>query len=209
MAAEEKAPKADAPETPKASGTKKIVMIAGIAGGVLILNVVGLVFLFKSIGKTPSEAEARENPVAETHDQVETPDEKTVEVSIANQFECSHTNTGRQYIIRMTIFAAVPKNLVKEKSGEKEKKEAEKEGKAAGDEGIQAEIERHLATIKDRMRTVIASADASTLCLARSEKPDYGLSTLRRQFKTILDDVLGKGKVKDVLISDYMPSPMD
>ena len=66
-----------------------------------------------------------------------------------------------------------------------------------------------MATIKDRMRTIIASADPSTLCLARSEKPDYGLSTLRRQFKTILDEVLGKGKVKDVMISDYMYNPID
>ncbi|MFA5865095.1 MAG: hypothetical protein WC975_10470 [Phycisphaerae bacterium] len=185
----------------------KMMMIAGIIAGILVLEGAIVFVAVKMIGKGPAEAVGIENPAHPRKDRAENTNEQTEEIVIANQFECPHTNTGRLYVIRMTIYASVPKILIgsgAEPKGEKEGKEGENP-----DTGIQKEIEKRIASIKDRMRTVIASADASTLCLARSEKPDYGLSTLRRQFKTILDDVLGKGKVKDVLISDYMPTPVD
>jgi len=59
------------------------------------------------------------------------------------------------------------------------------------------------------MRTIIAGADAGALGLARTDKPDYGLSTLRRQFKGVLEELIGKGKIQDVLIAHYMPTPID
>lgn len=210
MAPEEKPKKDEAPDGGKKAG--KTVMIAGIAGGVVVVAAVVLTIVaVKAINKGPAEAAAGASVHAHPDEPVENPDEKTVEVLIANQFECSHTNTGRQYVIRMTIYAAVPQGLVKAAEGGHGKEEGHGHGKKLEAEvsGIQVDIGKNIASIKDRMRTVIASADASTLCLARSEKPDYALSTLRRQFKTILDDVLGKGKVKDVLIADYMPTPMD
>ncbi len=196
----------------------KMMMIGGIVAGILVLEGAFVFVVVKMVNKGPAEAVGVETasveiPKKEVH---EDPNEGTGEIVIANQFECPHTNTGRLYVIRMTVYAAVPKSLLGEGEGKKEgekkkeeKKKEEKKGEGAEEEGIQVEIEKHIATIKDRMRTIIAGADPGTLCLARSEKPDYGLSTLRRQIKTILDDVLGKGKVKDVLISDYMPTPMD
>ncbi len=212
MAEEQTQKEAAASDAPKKSN--KMKMIGGIVAGVLVLEG-ALLFLFFKMNKGPGEAVGNEMSVESPKKEgTEAAPDPTEEVVIANQFECPHTNTGRLYVIRMTIYAAVPKSLVgegakKEEKKEEKKKEGEEKGEGASGEGIQVEIEKHIATIKDRMRTVIAGADPSTLCLARSEKPDYGLSTLRRQFKTILDEVLGKGKVKDVLISDYMPTPVD
>jgi flagellar basal body-associated protein FliL len=191
----------DMPKKPK-----KLVIIIGIVAGILVLEGAGILIAVKLFNRGPAEAVGIEIPDPAHQTEEIDPSEETVELKIA-QLECPHTNTGRLYVLRMTVYANIPKNLVVSEKAE----EGEGEGKKSegGPSGIQLEIEGRIATIKDRMRTVVASADPGTLCLARSEKPDYGLSTLRRQFKTILDEVLGKGKVKDVLISDYMPTPVD
>jgi len=212
MAGEEVAQKEAAPVTNK--GSKKMMIIGGIVAGVLLVEGAGIFLAVKMLNKGPAEAVGFEAPEKESqHEEAVDPNEKTEEVIIANQFECPHTNTGRLYVIRMTVYATVPASLVgggaPKEGGKSEGHGEAKEGEAKTGGGITEEVAKNIATIKDRMRTVIAGADASTLCLARSEKPDYGLSTLRRQFKTILDEVLGKGKVKDVLVSDYMPTPMD
>jgi flagellar basal body-associated protein FliL len=187
---------------------KKFLMIGMIAGIPILLGA-GVFLGVKVLSKGPADAVAVSIPNPAQQPEEEHANSDTVELKISN-LECPHTNTGRLFVIRMTVYASVPKNLMgaatSEGEGEGEKK---KEGAEAQATGIEVEIESRMATIKDRMRTIIASSDPSTLCLARSEKPDYGLSTLRRQFKTILDEVLGKGKVKDVMISDYMYNPVD
>jgi flagellar basal body-associated protein FliL len=201
-------PQAAAPKEPAAEAPKKknkLVLIIGIVAAVLVMEGAGFFVAVKLFSHGPAEAVGVEIPPP-AQQQEEKPIDETAELKIA-VLECPHTNTGRFYIINMTVFAAVPKNLLESPDAKKEGGEGEK--KEAGPTGIEAEILARLATIKDRMRTVVASADPSTLCLARSDKPDYGLSTLRRQFKSILDEVLGKGKVKDVMISDYMPTPVD
>ncbi len=208
MPEEKPASKEPLPESPKGKG--KLPLIAGIVAGVLVLWGAGIFIAVKAF-KGPAEAAGIEIPEKHAAEPADNPGAETVEIKIAN-LECPHTNTGRLYVVRMTVVAAVSKDLVASAGeGEGHGKEAkEGEGKeSAGKCDIAKDIEDHIAQIKDRMRTIVASADPGTLCLARSEKPDYGLSTLRRQFKSILDEVLGKGKVRDVLISDYMPTPVD
>ena len=207
MAGEEKLTKEET-SAPEKKLSKKTT-IAGIVTGFLVLELAIFFVGFKIFSKGPAEALGLERYDNVSKIQTENPEHDTQEVLIAN-LECPHTNTGRLYVIRMTIYASVPKELMK-----KTKEEGGHGGgygsksSALESTGVQSEIEKRIATIKDRMRTVIASSDAGTLCLGRSEKSDYGLSTLRRQFKTILDEVIGKGKVKDVLISDYMQTPID
>jgi flagellar basal body-associated protein FliL len=188
----------------------KLVMIIGIVAGILILEGAGIFVAVKLFNNGPAEAVGIEIPDPNHEKHAIDSSEETVEMEIA-RLECPHTNTGRLYVIRMTVVANVPKNLTHAAQGD-EGGGGGHGSKSAGkgnSTGIEAEIRGRLASIKDRMRTIVASADPGTLCLARSDKPDYGLSTLRRQFKTVLDDILGKGKVKDVLISDYMPTPID
>jgi len=188
-----------------AKKSNKMVMIAGAAVGVLLLEAVGIFVAVKLVGKEPAETVAQELQQEQHEALVDHSKEATGEVLVA-KLECPHTNTGRLYVISMTVYATVPKSMIKEESsgGEHGSESEESSG-----QDIKKMIEENIATIKDRMRTVVASADTGTLCLARSEKPDYGLTTLRRQFKAILDDVLGKDIVQNVLISDYMPRPMD
>ncbi len=191
---------------PEAGAKKpnKMIMIAGAAAGVLLLEAVGIFVAVKLVGKEPAETVAQELQQEQSEALVDHSKEATAEVLVA-KLECPHTNTGRLYVISMTVYATVPKSMIKEESSNGEHSSED----SSDQQDIKKLIQENIATIKDRMRTVIASADTGTLCLARSEKPDYGLTTLRRQFKAILDDVLGKGIVRNVLISDYMPRPMD
>lgn len=205
---EELAQKETTAQPPKKN--KKVLMISMIAGIPILLGA-GVFLGVKVLGKGPADAVAAAIPEPAPQPENDHADSETVELKISN-LECPHTNTGRLFVIRMTVYASVPKKLLEDHAAEGEgggHGEKKAETKDAMPTGIQLDIENRMASIKDRMRTIIASADPSTLCLARSEKPDYGLSTLRRQFKTVLDEVLGKGKVKDVMISDYMYNPID
>ncbi|NLE28322.1 MAG: flagellar basal body-associated FliL family protein [Phycisphaerae bacterium] len=191
-----------------ANKNKKVLMI-GLIAGIPILLGVGIFLGVKILGKGPADAVALAIPDPAVQPEDEHADNDTVELRISN-IECPHTNTGRLFVIRMTVYATVPQKLVgADSSDQASGGHGDKKSDSAAQPGVEKEIENRMATIKDRMRTIIAGADPSTLCLARSEKPDYGLSTLRRQFKTVLDEVLGKGKVKDVMISDYMYNPID
>ncbi len=189
-----------------AKKSNKVMIIAGAAAGVLLLEALGIFIAVKLVSKGPAETIAQELDQEQHETLVDHSKEETGEVLVA-KIECPHTNTGRLYMISMTVYATVPKSMIKEE-GDGEGHGGEESEESSGAD-IRKMIDAKIAEIKDRMRTVVASADTSTLCLARSEKPDYGLTTLRRQFKAILDDLLGKGIVQDVLISDYMPRPMD
>lgn len=190
-----------------AKRSNKMILIGGIVFGVLLLEGVGIFLAVKLISKGPAEVVAEELASSEKKAGIDGHKEDQYAEVFITRLESPHTSTGRLYVISMTVYATVPKSLL-------ETEHAEGGGHGGGDKesevsGIEKLIQDNIATIKDRMRTVVASADASTLGLARAEKPDYGLVTLRRQFKAILDDVLGKDVVKDVLIADYMPNPLD
>jgi len=189
---------------PPAPGKKKTVMILAIVLAVLAVQGGLVLVLVKGLGKTPAQAAGVE--VAGDHP-AEPAKEENQEIQIA-RLEFPHTSTGRSYVIRMTVYATVPKHINEPPAAKGEgRSEGAKKGEGRG--VIETEIQNHIATIKDKMRTIVASADPATLCLVKAAKPDYGLSALRRQFKTVLEEVVGKDKIKQVLISDYMPTPMD
>jgi len=189
--------------TPKKSN--KLVLGGGIVGGMLVFMVVGVFVGIKIFGQSPTEAMGIE--IVEQHGEGEHPEsQETAEIPIA-KIRCPHTNTNRLYVIEMEVHALVPKHLLG--GGEGEGGGHGGHGGEAAGGGIEEEIKHHEATIRDRMRTIIAGADAGALGLARTDKPDYGLSTLRRQFKGVLEELIGKGNIQDVLIAHYMPTPID
>lgn len=59
-------------------------------------------------------------------------------------------------------------------------------------------IERHKATIRDRLRTIVAEAEPRYFS-------ETQLTTLKGRIQAMLDSVVGEGLVKEVLISDCMP----
>jgi len=192
-----------APDEQTAKKGNKLIVIVAVVAGLLIFQGVGVLIAVKLMNRSPLDAAGIELPdTEEDHESTGQETEETAELLIAN-LQCPHTSTGRSYVIRMTVYAIVPAHLL---TGHGEQgSHGEGEGPQAGD--LKALLKKNEATIKHRMRTIIASSDAGTLCLTNMEKPDFALSTLRRHFKKVLEDVLGKDKVKDVLIPDYMPSP--
>lgn len=189
--------------------SKKPVMIAGIIGGMVVVQAIGAFVVFKLVSNNgPLEAAGIVMPDGHGDQAHEDEGKDTAELLIA-KLQCPHTNTGKLYVIMMTVYATVPKHLLghKEEAGGGHGSSA-KDGESEP-HGIEAVLKENEATIKHRMRTIIASSDPGTLCLVRSEKPDSGLLTLRRQFKSVLEEVVGKGKIKDVLIPDYMPRPIE
>lgn len=67
---------------------------------------------------------------------------------------------------------------------------------------VEVRRDERRALIQDEFRTLVAKADPQHL-----QEPD--LETLRRQFKATLDEVLGEGLVKRVLIPSCCPYPVD
>lgn len=203
------------PAAPKKSS--KLMLIGGAVAGFVTIQAVVIFIILKSLNQGPLDAagvEIEDQKTAAEQKHEETASKETAEVLIA-KLDCPHTSTGRLYMIRMSVYATVPANMAPAggaAAGGGGHGEAPKEEKAEGEShgpNVGELIEKYSATIRHQMRTIIAAADPGTLCLTRAEKPDYGLLTLRRQFKSVLDEVFGKGIVKDVLISDYMPRPVD
>jgi len=185
---------------------KKITLVAGLVLGVLLLEGVGVFLAVRMLGGGPSETVAQ---IMEEADPQHSEEDLQTEQILVTKLECPHTSTGRLYVISMSVYAVVPKS-----SGEGDGDGRNVLGAGHGEEGeshggIVGKIEENLAIIKDRMGTIVARADASTLCLPGAQKPDFGRATLKRQFKAVLEEVCGKGKIKEVLIPDYMPTPLD
>lgn len=168
----------------------KAVVIVSVIGGMLLVQCVVLIGVVKVMSKGPAEASAIE--IDKQIHGTDAANGQFEEVWIT-KLQCPYTGTGQSYLISMDVYASVPKRLLK--------------GSGKDSDGLKADIERHMPVIKDRMRTIVASADHGTLYLGHAERPDYGLSTLKRQFKTVLEDVLGKGTVKDIHIPEYMQTP--
>jgi hypothetical protein len=201
--------------SPAPKKSSKLMLIGGAIAGFVTVQVVVLFVVLKALNQGPLEAAGVEiedpQAAAASHD-AEHGSKETAEVLIA-KLDCPHTSTGRLYMIRMSVYATVPANMAPAPAaaaggGGHGAPAPAAEGESHGPDVGQL-IEKYSATIRHQMRTIIAAADPGTLCLTRAEKPDYGLLTLRRQFKSVLDEVFGKGIVKDVLISDYMPRPVD
>ena len=70
---------------------------------------------------------------------------------------------------------------------------------------VKKQIADRDALIKDRVRTIIAQLDPEKL--GGGSEP--GLETLRRQVKFQLDDILGDGKVDEVLVPRCIPFRTD
>jgi len=65
---------------------------------------------------------------------------------------------------------------------------------------VSSAITEREATIKDRIRTIIAQSDPDKLNGA-----EPGLETLRRQVKFQLDEILGEGMIEQVLVPRCIP----
>lgn len=100
------------------------------------------------------------------------------------EFKAPNRQDGRTFLYDVSIFAVV-KGEFKEK--------------------VEAKIKDRGATIKDRIRTIIAQSVPEKL--GGGSEP--GLETLRRQVKFQLDEVVGDGMIEEVIIPRCIPYRQD
>jgi flagellar basal body-associated protein FliL len=170
--------------------------IAGVAKstpvllGAVMLVEAGILFAgFKFLGGGPSPVEGAElvaDPHA-AHGGSESPDrpnpKRRVELAVLD-FKAPNKLTGRTFLYDVSIYL-VTRNEHKEK--------------------VRQTISEREATIKDRIRTIIAQSDPDKL--GGGSEP--GLETLRRQVKYQLDEILGEGMIDEILIPRCIPYRAD
>lgn len=107
-----------------------------------------------------------------------------VEVSVL-EFKAPNKLTGRTFLYDVSICIVI---------------------RAENKEKVKAAIESREATIKDRVRTIIAQSDPEKL--GGGSEP--GLETLRRQVKCQLDEIIGgEGMIEEVLVPRCIPFRAD
>lgn len=104
---------------------------------------------------------------------------KLVELSVL-EFKAPNKQTGRTFLYDVHLYVST---------------------KVEHKDRVEAIIKEREATIKDRVRTIIAQSDPEKL----GGGTEPGLETLRRQVKFQLDDLIGEGLIEEVLIPRCIP----
>lgn len=108
---------------------------------------------------------------------------RKVELPVAD-FRAPNKQSGRTFLYDVSIFISV---------------------RADAEDKAKAILTDRAATIKDRIRTIIAQSDPEKL--GGGSEP--GLETLRRQIKYQLDEMIGDGVIDEVLVPRCIPFPVN
>ena len=169
-------------------GAVKLVKSTPVLLGAVMLLEAGVLFAgFKFLGGGPAPVEGAElmgdptAPGAQTGDKPNP--KKRVELSVLD-FKAPNKLTGRTFLYDVSIYLVT---------------RDEHKGK------VQQTIAEREATIKDRIRTIVAQSDPDKL--GGGSEP--GLETLRRQVKYQLDEIIGEGLIDEVLIPRCIPYRAD
>jgi flagellar basal body-associated protein FliL len=188
-AKKEEAPKkeAAAPEEKKKGGLLSKTPV--LLGGVMVLEAVvlfaGFKFFVSKGPQTAAGAEVQTESKDDSSSEDGKPDpKKPTELPIV-EFRAPNKQSGRTFLYDVSIYAVTKKGQDSEK--------------------IKKKIAEHDATIKDRIRTIIAQSDPEKL--GGGSEP--GLETLRRQIKFQLDEIIGDGQVEEILIPRCIPFRAD
>jgi flagellar basal body-associated protein FliL len=189
---DDKAAAAAAP-APAAEGKKAKGGIGGLLKGtpallgiVMILEAAVLFAGFKFLGSGPSHAKGAELTTPEEGGEhgeegkgaPKLDPKKFAEVALL-EFKAPNKKNGRSFLYDVAM-SIVTRNEHKEK--------------------VEAAIKAREATIKDRVRTIIAQCDPEQL---GGNEP--GLETLRRQVKFQLEELIGDGLVEEVIVPRCIP----
>ena len=177
-----------------------------LLGVVMLMEAVVLVAGLKMLGGGPKQSDAAiatgEAPEKDTHGEAKPDahgdakpdahgggapaviDKKALFELQVLEFKAPNRQDGRTFLYDVSIFAVV-KGEFKDK--------------------VEAKIKDRSATIKDRIRTIIAQSVPEKL--GGGSEP--GLETLRRQVKFQLDEVVGDGMIEEVIIPRCIPYRQD
>ena len=156
--------------------------------GLVMLVEAGVLFAgFKFFGGGPAPVQGAElvhDPHAQDGEAGDKPNpKKRVELAVLD-FKAPNKLTGRTFLYDVSIYI-VTRDELKEK--------------------VRQTIAEREATIKDRIRTIVAQSDPDKL--GGGSEP--GLETLRRQVKYQLDEIVGEGLIDEVLIPRCIPYRAD
>jgi len=168
-----------------------------LLGGVMLIEAVVLFAGFKFLGSGASNASAGATLVeaeaghgaenagghGEGDGKGHVDKKKTVEVKVL-EFKAPNKLSGRTFIYDVSVYAIT---------------------KAEHEEALKEVITGREATIKDRVRTIIAQMDPDKL--GGGSEP--GLETLRRQIKYQLDELSGEDVIGEVLVPRCIPFRAD
>lgn len=199
----EKKPEAPAAPSPAAAGEKKqasggLLKSTPVMLGVVMLVEAAVLFgAFKVLGGGPQGAHGadlvNEEPAHGPSDGhggssghgggAKLAGRNTVEIAVVD-LKAPNKQSGRTFLYDVSIYIAV---------------------KAEHEERVKQISEARGATIRDRMRTIIAQGDPEKL----GGGAEPGLETLRRQVKYQLDEIFGDGMIEEVLIPRCIPFRAD
>ena len=159
-----------------------------LIGGVMIVEAAVLLVGVKMLGGGPAPADAHDvaevqlddhgNPIpaGPAHDEI-------VEVPV-DALRAPNVLNGRTYLYDVEISVRV---------------------KAADKEHVEARLKASTATVRDRLRQIIAGIDPKKL----NGASEPGLETLRRQVKYRLDEIVGGHQIVEVLVPRCIPYRTD
>ncbi len=159
-----------------------------LLGAVMLIEAAVLFAGFKFLGGGPdpvhgAELNGEPQPQLDEHGQPLPNPKKNVELAVL-EFKAPNKLTGRTFLYDVSIYI-----VTKEEHREK----------------LKLLIAEREATIKDRVRTIIAQSDPDKL--GGGSEP--GLETLRRQVKFQLDEIVGENLITEVLIPRCIPYRAD
>lgn len=162
------------------SDRRRNLITVALVGGLMILEGVGIVVAVKLSGGAPSAARAAGLPGA-MFDADGNPLPEQSEVHISDVVAFNNSD-GRPHVYQITVYA-----LVDTRSRDK----------------LEDFFTSHNNMIDDRLSRAIRAADSKYFT-----EPD--LQTIRRQFKSILDELLGdQTLLKEILIPEFSKSRAD
>lgn len=164
---------------------RKMLIMGVVLVGIMLLEGIGVFVAMKMFGSKPADAQAalKDDQPGEDSEEPKLSKELLVE-----EIEAPNTLSNRSYLVQMTVQASVAENEF---------------------EQVELAFEANRARIRDRLEQVIRAADPDMLSLSQAAKPDVELKGIRSRFKTILEEVCGENTIEEVIITRYMPMPVD
>lgn len=165
-------------EEQKPKGKLPLKMI--IVMGCVLLIEAGAVSLFWIMRGGPEPAEA----TAPIEDTQEYSREGLVEIQLAETFQVDNYMKGSsaRTMVTLEVFATY----------------LEGDGETSNVEKVTGLVEKHRSEIRDRIRTIVASAKPNDLT-------DPNLEVIKRIIKSEVEKVIGEGYVQEILLPQWSP----
>ncbi len=169
------------PEQPPFADRKRNLLTIVVVGGLMLFEGLGIFMGIKFLGSEPEQAEASDGVYITDEDGIRKLLPHQMEVKVAD-LVAFNTKTGRAYVYQISVYADVETKHM---------------------ESLRDVLEFRENTIEDRLSQVVRGCDPKYL-----EEP--GLETIRRQFKRVMDDIVGSElMINEILLPQFSKQRAD